>query len=48
MKEMKTLQEEVKKQSMTNQTSFSYIAKESKDIFWRRPFSGGQWLGHRL
>ena len=32
MKEMKRLQEEVKKQSMTNQTSFSYIAKESKEF----------------
>ena len=30
MKEMKRLQEEVKKRSMTNQTSFSYIAKERK------------------
>ena len=30
IKEMKRLQEEVKKQSMTNQTSFSYIAKERK------------------
>ena len=36
MKEMKRLQEEVKKQSMTNQTSFSYIAKERKG----RKFSG--------
>ncbi len=36
MKEMKRLQEEVKKQSVTNQTSFSYIAKERKV----RKFSG--------
>ena len=36
MKEMKRLQEEVKKQSMTNQTSFSYTAKERKG----RTFSG--------
>ena len=36
MKEMKRLQEEVKKQSMTNQTSISYIAKERKG----RTFSG--------
>ena len=36
IKEMKRLQEEVKKQSMTNQTSFSYIAKERKV----RTFSG--------
>ena len=36
MKEMKRLQEEVKKQGMTNQTSFSYIAKERKV----RKFSG--------
>ena len=36
MKEMKRLQEEMKQQSMTNQTSFSYIAKERKV----RKFSG--------
>ena len=36
MKEMKRLQGEVKKQSMTNQTSFSHIAKERKV----RKFSG--------
>ena len=36
MKEMKRLQEEMKQQSMTNQTSFSYIVKERKG----RKFSG--------
>ena len=44
MKEMKRLQEEVKKQGMTNQTSFSYIAKESKEIFWRRPLEVNDWV----
>ena len=45
MKEMKRLQGEVKKQSMTNQTSFFSHSKgkESKEVFWRWPFSGGQW-----
>ena len=36
MKEIKRLQEEVKKQSRTNQTSFSYISEERK----ARKFSG--------
>ena len=37
MKEMKRLQGEVKKQSMTNQTSFFSHSKgkESKEVFWR-------------